>query len=278
MTGLVFDIKEFGLHDGAGMRTTVFMKGCPLHCLWCHNPEGISPRREIVRNINKCTGCGLCGRPCGHKECEEFGFCVKICPNNNIKIAGTEYTPETLAEELLKNRRFLEHGGVTFSGGEPLMQSDFVFETAHLLDGISTAVETCGFINKDVFTKAIDLFENIFIDIKHMNEKRHIELTGQSNRVILENVKQLIESGREFTVRIPLIPGVNDSDENLASTAEFLSEASDRVTVELLPYNTMTGAKYKNVGKVYSPNFDEKQTANKNSAVFLDRKIRCIAY
>jgi pyruvate formate lyase activating enzyme len=278
MTGIVFDLKEFGLHDGKGMRTTVFMKGCPLHCMWCHNPEGISPRREIVRNLNRCLGCGLCSRGCTHKECEGFDYCVKVCPYRYISIAGKEYTPETLAAELLKNRSFLEQGGVTFSGGEPLMQGEFVFETIKLLEGISTAVETCGFVPKATFARAIETFDVIYIDMKLMDPEVHRHYTGQSNDLILENVAQLMESGREFIVRIPLIPGVNDTDENLRATAAFLAPAKERVQVELLPYNPMTGAKYKNVGKEYAPTFDEKRKANKNTAVFTECGIRCMAY
>ncbi len=276
--GLVFDIKEFGLHDGSGMRTTVFLKGCPLHCLWCHNPEGISAGREVARNTGKCTGCGLCQNPCMHQECQSFGICLKRCPGNYVRLIGTEYSPERLAELLNKNQYFLKKGGVTFSGGEPLMQAEFILETIRFLPGIHTAIETCGFAAEDVFKRVIRQIDSIFIDIKQFNEQKHIEFTGQSNSLILKNVQWLIEDKRVFTVRVPLIPGLTDTEENFNKIAQFLAPAAGRVKVELIPYNRMTGAKYKAIGKKYEPCFDEKQPVNKNTWEFFKRNIECIAY
>ena len=264
MTGIVFDIKEFGLHDGAGLRTTVFLKGCPMRCAWCHNPEGISPEREVVRNLKKCTGCGLCRKPCTHDECRGLGYCTKICPNDNVKAAGEIYTPEALAERLLLDREFLEFGGVTFSGGEPLRQTDFILETISHLDGIPTACETCGMVAPAVFRRAVEKIDDVYIDIKLFDEEEHKKWTGCSNKVILENVAYLMASGKIFTVRTPLIPGVTDRDENFEAIAAFLAPAKERVKVELIPYNRMAGAKYRSVGREYRPPFDEDRPLNKN--------------
>ncbi len=278
MTGIVFDIKEFGLHDGAGLRTTVFLKGCPMRCAWCHNPEGISQEREVVRNLKKCTGCGLCRKPCDHEECRGLGYCTKICPEDNVKAAGEEYTPEKLAERLLQDREFLEFGGVTFSGGEPLRQTDFILETISHLEGIRTAVETCGYVAREDFRRAAAVIDDIYIDIKLFDEEEHKKWTGCSNRLILENVAYLMDAGKDFTVRTPLIPGVTDKDENFEAIASFLAPAKARVKVELIPYNVMTGAKYRSVGKEYRPPFDEAQPLNKNTRPYEEKGIRIMAY
>lgn len=276
--GLIFDIKEFGLHDGRGMRTTVFLKGCPLHCLWCHNPEGISSEIEVARNTGKCTGCGLCRQKCAHEECRGLGVCLKRCPGDYVRKIGREYSPEALAAQLRRNESFLKYGGVTFSGGEPLEQADFIWETLRYLSGLPTAIETCGFVPGRVFQQAIAKINDIFIDIKHIQTRKHRQFTGQGNELILQNVRQLMESRKNFTVRVPLIPGLTDTEENFSGIAEFLAPAKDRVTVELIPYNRMTGAKYRTVGRSYLPCFDETQAVNKDVSAFAERNILCIAY
>lgn len=277
MNSLIFDIKEFGLHDGSGMRTTVFLKGCPLKCAWCHNPEGQSFYKEISKNPKKCTSCGLCKRECSHEECKDLGVCVKICPNDNVKIAGKEYTPQSLAQKLLKNEGFLRKGGVTFSGGEPLCQGEFIIETVKELKGIKTAVETCGCVDRERFLKVTDVIDDIFMDIKLIDESQHIKYTGVSNKLILENAKALLKK-RFVTIRIPLIPSVTDTNENLSGIAEFLLPYKDNVAVELIPYNKMTGAKYGNLGKIYNPPFDENAVLNKNTEIFIKKGLKVKAY
>ena len=273
---LIFDIKEFGLHDGRGMRTTVFFKGCPLKCLWCHNPEGISAEQEVARNESKCSHCGLCRRKCNHPDCIKAGVCLHICPNDLVKLIGREYSCEELAEKLKKNEIFLKNGGVTFSGGEPLLQIDFIVELIKMLN-VKTAVETCGFVNKESFKKAIDNIDDIFIDIKHIDPETHKKFTGQDNKIILENIEMLKKSEKPFTVRTPLIPGLTDTNENLYGIANFLKDAKN-VSVELIPYNRMTGAKYRAIGKEYDPPFDENQKINKNTLPYKEAGIKCIAY
>lgn len=278
MSNLIFDIKEFALHDGSGLRTTVFLKGCPLRCEWCHNPEGQEYGRELSKNLSKCVHCGLCSTPCTHKECQGLGFCIKLCPNNCLKVVGEEMSPEALAEELLKNERFLRKGGVTFSGGEPLTHSDFIIETVKHLPDVSTAVETCGFAPTDELLMAAEVINDIYFDIKLIDDSEHIKYTGVSNALILKNFKALMECGRRVTVRIPLIPTVTDKDENLRGIAKFLVPYRSLIKVELIPYNAMTGAKYRSVGKKYAPSFDEKAPINKNVSVFTENGIDCIAY
>ena len=277
MNSLIFDIKEFGLHDGKGLRTTVFLKGCPLKCVWCHNPEGQSFFKEVSKTVNKCTDCGLCKKECNHKECAPFGVCLKICPNDNVKVVGQEFSPEALAEKLLKNKTFLEKGGVTFSGGEPLCHGEFILEVINNLHGVKTAVETCGYVEQSQFLKITDKIDDIFMDIKFIDEEAHIKYTGVSNKLILENAKAIL-SKRSVTVRVPLIPSVTDTDENLLNIALFLQPFKENVTVELIPYNKMTGAKYKNLGKVYAPQFNEQAPLNKNIQIFLQKGINAKAY
>lgn len=277
MNSLIFDIKEFGLHDGSGLRTTVFFKGCPLKCVWCHNPEGQSFIKEISKNQSKCTSCGLCKKHCNHEECKEFDLCLKNCPNDNIKVVGQEFTPESLSEKLLKNKVFLQKGGVTFSGGEPLCQGDFILETIKHLQGIKTAVETCGYVKQEDFIRITDKIDDIFLDIKLIDENEHIKYTGVSNKLILENIKAIL-SKRFVTIRIPLIPSLTDTDKNLQGIADFLAPYKNNVKVELIPYNKMTGAKYKNLGKEYNPPFNENGTLNKNIGIFTERGITATAY
>lgn len=275
--GIIFDIKEFALHDGPGLRTTVFLKGCPLRCEWCHNPEGQSFSPELLKNKSRCAGCGLCERGCRHPECAPWGVCLKVCPNNCLKIAGRRMTARELADELLRNELFLRQGGVTFSGGEPLCQADFILEVQKLLRGIPVAVETCGCVAPDVFKKVARAADRVYMDIKLIDRDEHVRRTGRDNGVILENAAWLAASGYDAVFRVPLIPGVTDTDSNLSGIAEFLS-GYHTVSVELIPYNRLTGAKYRSVGREYSPSFDETLPPNRNTAVFESRGIRCRAY
>ncbi len=259
--GTVFSIEEFSTFDGPGIRTTVFLKGCPMRCMWCHNPEGQLPERQIVRSPNGCTGCGEClkagqkktGVPCLVEES------IKACPNNLVRYSGTVYTSEELTEKLLKNRRFFDisGGGVTFSGGEPFMQSEFTFECFDLLKGrIHRAIQTSGFTDRNTFEAALEKADFFLYDLKIIDSEIHKKYTGSGNEKIIENYKTLASSGKEFITRIPLIPTVNDTVENLTQTAELMSGLGVK-KVEILPYNKMAGSKYKLVGRKYEPTFDE---------------------
>lgn len=281
--GIIFDIKEFAVHDGPGMRVTVFMKGCPLRCIWCHNPEGLEPKPQLVKNEEKCVHCLCCEKafPCKHPECQPYGVCTKVCPLNILKISGTPYTPSELVERLKRYKVFFKNGGgITFSGGEPTMQGEFVLECLKLLhaDGMRTGIETSAFCNPKLFAEIIAEVDDIYIDLKEMDGEKHKKLTGVPNDVILKNIKTVAESGRSFTVRMPLIPGVNDSFEELSLAAEFLYPYRNTIKVELLPYNTLTGAKYKLVGMEYNPEFDEKQKPNTDVELFRKKGFDCVSF
>jgi len=251
LKGTIFDIKGFALSDGPGIRTTVFLKGCPLRCVWCHNPEGLSPKPELRVKTPRCTGCGKCSLPCSHDDCKPFGRCLHICPFGNVTVAGTEYTPDELAGILLGDRDvFGSDGGVTFSGGEPLMQADFVIQCASILgrEGVHTVIETSSYAVPAVYERVTDAVDYVLCDIKLMDSEKHRQYCGVDNGVILENLSRLMRKDKEMLFRVPLIPGITDTDENLAAISDFIG---DRL-VELLPYNDMAGAKYSSVGREYT--------------------------
>ncbi len=241
MTGIVFDLKEMAVHDGDGVRLTVFMKGCPLRCKWCHNPEGLSPQRQLLYKKTKCVNCGLCKKPCLHEDCKKYDRCIHICPNDCLSVCGEEYTPERLAKKILSYKPLFNAcgGGVTFSGGEPLYQSEFLFECLSLLNGVHTTVETCGYAEKSVFEKALHAFDFIIMDIKLFDDGLHKKYTGVSNARIKENFRLLAKSGKPYLIRTPLIAGMTDGEDNLKKIREFIGEAA----WELLPENHLAKAK-----------------------------------
>lgn len=249
MKGIVFDIKEFSIHDGPGGRITVFLKGCPLHCLWCHNPEGLKREPQLLYKDNLCSHCGKCMVPCRHEECKPFGRCIHACANGCLDVAGEVVSSTALAEKLLENKDILEimGGGITISGGEPLLQSDFVCELADKLEGIHLAIQTSGYAEEDVYRRVISRFDYVMQDIKLADTKAYMQYTGVYNDQILKNIEHLKDSGKEFIFRVPLIPGITDTEENLAQIAEIAGE----YPVELLYYNSLAGAKYAMLGMEY---------------------------
>jgi pyruvate formate lyase activating enzyme len=259
--GIIFDVREMTVHDGPGIRTTVFLKGCPLRCAWCHNPEGLSFAPELMIRTQGCAKCGSCRRGCSHRECAGLGRCTRTCPHGLVRRAGEEVEPARLAERLLAVADLLDAGGggYTLSGGEPLAQPAFALELMSLLRPHHVAIETSGFCSPDVFERAIRSADLVMLDLKHMDPVEHARGTGADNGLVLENLELLISSGRRFSARIPLIPGYSDTPENLAATAERLAPAKDRVTVDLLPVNPLAGAKYALVGRPYRPFFDPEQ-------------------
>lgn len=261
MTGTVFDIKEFSVYDGPGVRATVFLKGCPLRCQWCHNPEGLGKSPQIMvssgcRRCGKCyvDGCDL--RNGG--ECNGCGKCVSLCPYGLRRISGTEYTSEELAKRLQTYAPFFgADGGVTFSGGEPTYQANFLCETLDILgkSGIHRAVQTCGYCSEEVFDRVLSRVEFLLFDIKHTDPELHKRYTGVDNAPILANLERLKRSEIPFLARVPLIAGVNDDAVNLRKTAELLANSDNLQRVELLPYNGAAGAKYKMVGMPFDHDF-----------------------
>lgn len=249
MTGIVFDIKEFSVHDGPGSRITVFLKGCPLRCRWCHNPEGLVTEPQLMVQTNGCTGCKKCFEPCEHPECQPFGRCLHICPNGCLKISGTRWRTEDLANHLLKNADFLTltGGGITVSGGEPMLQSDFVIELADKLKGVHKAIQTCGYTDEETYLKVIDKFDYIMQDIKLVDPAAHKFYTGVDNDLILRNIDLLKKSGKEHIFRMPLIPGITDTEENKSAALKLAGDSK----LEFLDYNPLAGAKYSMLGMKY---------------------------
>ncbi len=243
MNGIIFDIKEMAVHDGPGIRTTVFFKGCPLRCMWCHNPEGLSFTPQLMFKSNCCSDCGRCKEKCTHPECEPYGRCVHICPNNCLSIAGRYVSANDLAKELIENAEILgdSFGGFTFSGGEPLAQSEFLLELINELKPYHLCIETSGYCESETFKKVIDKLDFIIMDIKLADSEKHKQLTGVSNEIILKNFEILKNSGKPFIIRTPLIEGLTDSQENLTAIKAIIGDA----TWEQLPENNVAGAKYK---------------------------------
>ena len=270
--GIVFSIEEFSVYDGPGIRTTVFLKGCPMRCMWCHSPEGQSFSPEMLRSPNGCIGCNRCirvgeqktGNPCLIPESQA------VCPKNLIRSSGTVFDSEELTVKLIKNAFVLNGsgGGVTFSGGEPLAQSDFLIECLQRLEHIvNRAVQTCGFASEMVFRDVLKCCDYMLFDLKHMDPQKHFYYCGQDNTQILNNYRILAVSGKPFITRIPLIPTVNDTEQNIIATAKMLQELHVH-EIEILPYHCLTGSKYTLAGRVYQPEFDEHTVPNPHLDIF----------
>lgn len=239
-SGIVLDIKEFTLHDGPGIRTTVFMKGCPMACMWCHNPEGQSIQPQVIRS------------PAGER------------------LAGQEYTADQLAALLNGQAAILKanEGGVTFSGGEPLLQAEFIAEVIDRLQDVHVLLDTSGYGSEQDFQNLLDRSDLVYYDLKLMDPLLHQHYTGCNNDLILDNLEVLSRSGKPFVIRVPLVPGVTDTDENLAAIARTASGLPGLVQVDLLPYNRSAGSKYESAGMEFKPDYDETRRLNINVAVF----------
>lgn len=250
MTGIIFDIKEMAVHDGPGIRTTVFFKGCPLRCKWCHNPEGLSFKPQLMYKNTRCIDCKNCQKKCGHEECQPFGRCVHACPENCLEIAGKKISEQDLAAELKASAEILgdSFGGFTFSGGEPLAQPDFLSALIGELKDYHLCIETSGFCDSKTFEGIIEKLDYVIMDIKLADSKEHEKYTGADNEQILENFNILKQSGKPFVIRTPLIPGITDKEENIYKIKKIIGDSK----WERIPYNAAAGAKYKMLGMEYN--------------------------
>jgi len=281
--GVIFNIERYAVHDGPGIRTIVFLSGCKLRCLWCANPEGQELKPQLTFFSDKCTGCGKCISVCSNKAIEQINGkiimdwnrctrclkCVEVCPNEARKNLTKLMTSKEVLEEVIKDIPFYRrsNGGVTLSGGDPLIQVDFASEILKLCQEkkIHTAIETSGFADWDYFAKIIKYTNFIIFDIKHMDSKKHKYGTGVSNERILENLKKITNLYKDINllIRIPVIPNFNDSEENITNTVKFVRSLKNIKKIELLPYHKLGAIKYERIGKTYSLK-DIKLPENKN--------------
>jgi len=270
-TGIIFDIKKYALNDGPGIRTTVFFQGCPLSCWWCHNPESQSRTPALMYRANRCILCGECSLVCpqngiqvngsvqtDRSKCDVCGTCAEACYYGAREVSGREVTVEEVLAEIERDTPFHDQsgGGVTLSGGEPLMQRSFLLGLLRACREreIHTVVDTSGYTTWEALD-SIRGFVNLFLyDLKLMENGRHVQYTGVSNGPILRNLELLSEHGHSVYVRIPLIPGVNDHEGNLRESAEFLASLPGIIGVELMGYHDIAAAKYEALGMAYRLN------------------------
>ncbi len=275
MTGTVFNIQSYSLHDGPGIRTIVFLKGCPLRCIWCSNPESQDIRPQMYFDNSKCInnmGCGLCSGVCEYgavfngkinfEKCTNCGKCAEACPSNAIGIYGETMTAQQVADRIEQESAFYRHGGggLTLSGGEPFMQGEFALEILREAKRrrINTAAETCGCCDTKILRQAAGLLDYIMYDVKLIDEKKHIRYIGFSNKRILANLEVLFEEFPDLHkhIRTPVIPTVNDNENEIRAIKDFL-KGRDNYTYELLPYHRFGQGKYEFIGRKY-PDLPER--------------------
>lgn len=267
--GIIYNIQRYSTHDGPGIRTTVFMKGCPLACWWCHNPEGRAVEPEISVVEERCLQCGACievcpqgaailpngGPPADPDHCIYCGTCASTCPSEARSFVGREVDVDALLLDLDKDRIFYDEsgGGITFSGGEPLMQLDFLLAclAACRERRYHTAVDTSGSAKPGTLERVAQGADLLLFDLKHMDDTLHKRYVGVSNGPILENLRRLSESGHELWIRLPLIPGVNDDEGNIEATAAFVASLSRPHPLQILPYHRVGSDKYRRLGRPY---------------------------
>ncbi len=269
MNGCVFNIQRFSVNDGPGIRTNVFLKGCPLSCIWCHNPESKKAEREIFFDPTKCITCGKCAVACPssahaiesgthileREKCSRCGKCADVCPTGAIEAVGTVMSAQEVMGEVMKDRIFYESsgGGITLSGGEPMLRFDFAYEILALAkeNGINTCMETCGFAPAEEYAKIAPLVDIFLFDCKETDDLRHREYTGASNKTILENLRMLDAMGARIILRCPIIPTLNDRDEHLAAIAEIANSLKSIIEIDIEPYHPLGASKSRLLGTDY---------------------------
>lgn len=291
-SGTIFDIKRFAIHDGPGVRTTVFFKGCPLGCWLCHNPESQSFRAELMIRVGRCTLCGDCVEECAEQaitlngagvqidryRCDLCGACADACTAEAIEIAGRDVTVAELMVELEKDVVYYDesNGGVTISGGEPFAQPDFLLELLRSCRtrGIETVVDTCGYVAPQLFRRVAEHVDLFLYDLKIIDEQRHRQFTGVGVESIHDNLRWLAEQNRAVIVRFPLLPGVNDDEENIRAMGAFLVALANRPRVDILPYHRIGVDKYARLGR--EPRLANTQPPSEQSlAAVAQRLVDC---
>lgn len=264
---IVFDIQRASLHDGPGIRTTIFLKGCPLNCLWCHNPEAIAPKRQLFFHYDKCTYCGDCEKVCeedvhhvidgkhtiDYDKCKLCGKCVEVCNFSALKIIGNEMTVDEVMMEVMADFDFYKNsgGGITLSGGEPLFQFLFASEILKRCKGlkINTCVETSGFVSHSMFKQVLPLIDELLFDYKITGSEEHESFTSVPNQVILENLNAAYDYGVSIYLRCPIIPGINDTDKHFKAIAALEKSYPKLKAIEILPYHDMGNSKRISIGR-----------------------------
>ena len=265
-TGEIFDIKKYAIHDGPGIRTTVFFKGCPLSCWWCHNPESLGTVPQRLYRRERCIGCQECLTACSNGAIREFEgqlqwaadacnycrSCAKACPAEAVEFIGQTMTVDEIVTEITKDTLFYDqsNGGVTISGGEPLMQPSFLME---LLDacgekGIHRTVDTSGHADTQTLLETASRTDLFLYDLKHMDPEKHFRYTGVANDTILNNLKQLSQRGARIIIRLPVVPGINADEENIDRTGALAASLSGVMGINILPYHCAADTKYRNLG------------------------------
>ncbi len=265
-TGYVFEIQHFSIHDGPGIRSTVFLRGCPLNCVWCHNPEGRSPDRAVVLESQRCRQCGACVRACPrgahsirdgqHRfdagRCTGCGQCVESCPYGAMRWLGSAMEAGTVLEEIARDIPYFQAsgGGMTLSGGEPAQQPGFSLALLRLAGtrGIHRAVETCGYAPWEVYAAFLPCTDLFLFDCKETDPERHLRFTGVEPALILENLRKLHDSGARILLRCPIIPGCNDRDDHFAALARLCADLPRLTGIELLPYHSLGVSKASRLG------------------------------
>ncbi|MFX1574775.1 MAG: glycyl-radical enzyme activating protein [Promethearchaeota archaeon] len=295
MKGIIFDIQNYAIYDGPGIRTLIFLKGCPLRCLWCQNPESQKLNPQISYFKEKCLLCETCIKTCPNNAlslnvdeiirnenlCVLCGNCVEACPNQVLEIIGKEYSIEELVEIALRDKPFYDNsgGGVTISGGEPTMQFKFLIQLLKQLknNGIHVAVETCGYFNESLIEDLTDNVDLFLFDIKHPDDEKHKNFTGVCNDIILTNFSKIHSKvGNERIVpRIPLIPTVNTDEKTIMNIISFLQQINYQGIIHLMPYNKLANTKYEKVGmgKLYKDMGDLTEDDIKNIVDIFERHL-----
>lgn len=294
---IITNIQGYSIHDGPGIRTVVFFKGCPLRCIWCANPENLSARPQVGFIKNLCQNCGRCMKHCtkgaivpgagvyriDRSKCDDCGDCVEGCYYDALVRYGNEMTSDEVYQKVRRDKMFYDSsgGGVTVSGGEPMGHPEFIYELFSALhgEGINTCIETCGFAAREAFERVIPVTDTFYFDLKLMDGEEHRRYTGQDNALILSNARRAVESGKRVLFRQPLIPGVNDSDGNIAQTADFMkSLGPGGMEIQLMPYHRAGQTKYDALGLDYATADVAVMTAEQLEAVkskYIEHGVRC---